>query len=70
MFKLKIGGLNGGDVTQKPLYFVAVKNPSITGTFLIVVSSGQATGIKIVYLNSSKNGDFADMNIIYKKLVF
>ena len=34
------------------------------------VSSGQATGIKILYLISSKNADYADINIIPQKLVF
>ena len=34
------------------------------------VSSGQATGIKIVYLTSFKNGDYADIDIIPQKLVF
>ena len=34
------------------------------------VSSGQATGIRFVYLTSSKNGDYANMNIIPQKLVF
>ena len=28
----------GGDVTQKSLYFVVLKNPSITGTFWTAVS--------------------------------
>ena len=38
MFKLKRRGLYGGDVTQKSLYFIVLKNPSITGTFWDAVS--------------------------------
>ena len=34
------------------------------------VSSGQATGIEIVYLTLSKNGDYADIDINPQKLVF
>ena len=38
MFKLKIRGLYGGDVTQKSLYFVGLKNLSIIRTFWTAVS--------------------------------
>ena len=56
---------------QNSMYFVVLKKSvNQQDIFDCCVSSGQAIGIKIVYLNSSKNGDFADMNIIYKKLVF
>ena len=61
----------GGDVTQNSMYFVVLKKSvNYQDIFDCCVSPGQATGIKIVYLNSSENGDFANMNIIYKKLVF
>ena len=59
----------GGHVTQKSLYFLVLKNLSITWTFWSAVSP-RATGIKIVYLASSKNGDYADIDIIPQKLVF
>ena len=47
---------------QKSLYFVVLKNLAITGTLW-------PAGIRIVYLTSSKNGDYADIDIIPQKLV-
>ena len=61
----------GGAVTQNLMYYVVLKKSvNYRDVFDCCVSSGQATGIKYVYLNSPKNEDFADLNIIYKKLVF
>ena len=61
----------GGDVTQKSLYSVVLKKSVNYQDILDChVSSGQATGIKIVYLTSSKNGDHADIDSIPQKLVF
>ena len=61
----------GGDVTQKSLYSVVLKKSVNYQDILDCrVSSGQATGIKIIYLTSSKNGDYADIDIIPQKLVF
>ena len=60
----------GGDVTQKSLYFVVLKKSiNYRDIFDCCVSSGQATGIKIVYLTSSKSGDYADIDIIPSKIV-
>ena len=61
----------GGDVTQKSLYSVVLKKSVNYQDILdFRVSSGQATGIRIVYLTSSKNGDYADIDIIPQKLSF
>ena len=61
----------GGDVTQKSAVFRSTENSVNHQDILDCrVSSGHATGIKIVYLTSPKNGDYANMNIIPQKLVF
>ena len=68
MFKLKIGGLYGGRRYAKIAVFRSTeKSVNYQDILDCRVSSGQATGIKIVYLTSSKNGDYANMNIIPRK---
>ena len=70
MFKLKIRGLYGGRRYAKiALFRRTEKSVNYQDILDCRVSSGQATGIKIVYLTSSKNGDYADIDIIPQKLV-
>ncbi len=58
----------GGDVTQKSAVFRSTENSVNHQDILDCrVSSGQATGIEIVYFTSSMNGDYANMNIIAQK---
>ena len=61
----------GGDIAQKLAVFRSTENYVNYRDILDChVSSGQATGIKVVYLTPSKNGDYADVDIIPQKLVF
>ena len=71
MFKLKIGGLHGGTRYAKFAVFRGTeKSVNYQDILDCCVSPERAMRIKIVYLTSSKDGDYADIYIIPQKLVF
>ena len=65
MFKLKIGGFHEGRRHSKINLFLSTeKSVNYQDILDYHVSSDQAMGMKIGYLTSSKNGDYADIDII------
>ena len=61
----------GGDIMGKFAIFRSMeKSVKYRDILDCHVLSGRPTGIKVVFLASSKNGNYADMNIIPQILVF
>ena len=64
MFKLKIGLYGGRRYSKFAVFRGTEKSVNYRDILDCRVSPGQATRIKIVYLTSSKDGDYADIDII------
>lgn len=67
MFKLNIRGYFGRNVTYKLGIFRSAQNSDNFYDILDCrASSGQTSGIKTVYFDSSNDEDYADINIIHQ----